>query len=376
MLHLRAASDSGGGPEKTIYNTGLLINKDRFLYLIAYLKKSDSDLSLLSQNITNAGLHYFDFIGKRPLDIKQLSEIMKLIKKYGVQILHCHDPKTDFYGLLLRLFFPGLKLVSTMHGWIEKTWISSFYNRLDMFALRSFHKVIAVSGPIQETAANSGLDNISLIHNAINTNEWKPLYPAPAFKILKNIPISPQSFIIGYIGRISREKGPLDFVMVARSLVKRDMQFEFIVAGDGPEINAMKSLAETSGIIDMFHFLGHVNINEMAAVYQKLDVLLSPSLTEGLPNNLLEALAMHVPVVATKVGGVSEVIIHNYNGLLVQPGDIGSMVENIVAIKNDPDMGNKFMENGRHIVEIKFSFEDRVRKIETLYTQLSRSAKN
>jgi glycosyltransferase involved in cell wall biosynthesis len=245
-----------------------------------------------------------------------------------------------------------------------------------MFALRSFHKVIAVSGPIQKRAANFGLNNISLIHNAIDTNEWKPLYPPPALKILKNIPISPQSFIIGYIGRISREKGPLDFVMVADSLLKRDTQFEFIVAGDGPEIDAMKSLAKTSGILDRFHFLGHVNINEMAAVYQKLDILVSPSLTEGLPNNLLEALAMHVPVVATKVGGVSEVIIDNYNGLLVQPGNIGYMVENILAIKNNPDMANKFRENGRHVVETKFSFEDRVRKIETLYTQLSKTVKN
>jgi glycosyltransferase involved in cell wall biosynthesis len=370
VLHLRAASDSGGGPEKTIYNTGRFIDSKRFLYLIAYLKKNSSDLSLISQNITKAGLNYFEFAGGSFIDRKQLSQIVHLVRKHGVQIIHSHDPKTDFYGLLLKLRFPKLKLVSTMHGWIHRTWKSAFYNKLDMYVLRCFHIVIAVSGSIEKTAKRFGLSNTCLIYNAVDTNEWKPVCPAKYPKILQTIPRNSQSFVVGYVGRLSKEKGPMDFIKTAQKILKKDINCEFVVAGDGPEMEAMKGLAEATGIIGKVHFLGHVNRDDMISVYQKLNLLLSTSKTEGFPNNILEALAMSVPVVSTNVGGVNEIITNDYNGLLAEKDNIDKLTIHVTRIKNDKALADRLIKHGRLTAENKFSFDARVNKLEKLYQNL------
>ncbi len=367
VLHLRASSGSGGGPEKTILKTGGLIDTGRFLYLIAYLRKKDEDISAISQRAVDEGLHFFELPGRRFIDPEQLFGIGRIIKRYNVRILHCHDPKTDFFGFLLKLRFPKMKLVSTVHGWTYRTRRSAFYNRLDKWALRRFSAVIAVSMNVERIARGCGISRTTLIYNAIDTDEWHP----HSVRDTAALPLKdPGAFVIGYVGRISREKGPLDFVRVAEAVRRSDDKCEFVVAGEGPEFNEMRRLAEELRVVPFIHFLGQVSAADILSVFQRVDLLLSTSYTEGLPNNILEALSMGVPVVATRVGGVSEVINHNYNGLLTDAGDIDLMAEYVLSLKEDQRLTAKLIENGLITVREKFSFQERVKKIEKLYDTL------
>jgi glycosyltransferase involved in cell wall biosynthesis len=371
VLHLRSSVAAGGGPEKTIYNTGRFLNQQQFLYLVAYLTKK-SQSSEIAQKGMEEGMNYFHLPGAGLFDLRQFREIMRIIRKYKVQILHCHDPKTDSYGIILHILFPELKLISTLHGWIQRTWKSVVYNKLDEFFLRRFHQIIAVSESIAKKARSFGIRHILIIYNAIDTNEWSP--------VEKSRPKSPKKehdekkpFIIGYVGRISGEKGPLDFVRVASALLQQDKNhsFEFVVAGEGPEADTMKRFASELGIAHHFRFVGQIPNRDMPLLYSNLDLLLSTSVTEGLPNNILEALAMKVPVIATNVGGTGEVITHNHNGLLVCPGDINSMVKSILLFKDSKDMAKRFRENGRYVIETRFSFKKHVENTEALYTKLA-----
>ena len=373
VLHLRSSSGNGGGPEKTILKTGYLINRHRFLYLIAWLKKREAHLSPISQRAEKAGLNYIELAGRRFIDIVQLRDIIKLIKKYHVLILHCHDPKTDFYGILLKILFPRLILLSTVHGWIKRSVKSRLYNLLDIWLLKKFHGVIAVSEKLEQKLQDCGIEQTYLIHNAIDTDEWQPKYPkySALFR-----PMDPRSFLIGYIGRISKEKGPFDFIRVAERVLQQDNFCEFVVAGDGPQIQAVKNLAEDLGIMRQIHFLGQVEGPDIYSLYQRLDLLLSTSSTEGLPNNLLEAGAMFVPVIATKVGGVGELVEDGYNGFLSEEGDIQSLAQQVLTLKRDQELAKKFKVHGREVVCKKFSSIERVHRLEEVYEELFRGQGN
>lgn len=364
VLHLRTATAAGGGPEKTILVTGRLIDRERFDYLAVYLRRRRSRPAAVLEQARVLGLDFFDFPGPAPA---QLARITRLIRERDVRILHCHDPRSDVYGILLRRLFPSLRLVSTMHGWIERTRSKGLLNRLDLWALRRFDRVIAVSGAVRDIAGRSGIRHAVTIHNAIDTAEWRPRPSASAER--GSVP-HPAPFRVGFVGRISREKGPLDFVRVAAAVLERNRGWEFVVAGDGPESARMRSLTEQLGLAANFRFLGTLRGAQLLSFYQGLNALLSPSHTEGLPNTILEAAALGVPVVATRVGGVGEIISHGENGLLANGGDLAALAEALEQLRSDAALARRLAVAGRKVVAERFSMARRVRTIEALYLRL------
>lgn len=361
ILHLRASSGSGGGPEKTIFKSAEFIDTDRFWFSVCYLRKRSVNLFNIAKLYEEKGYHFHEFSG-RAIDFKLFSAMVTLIRKYQVDIIHAHDPKTNVYAYLLRFVFPDLKLVSTLHGWIHRRARSFFYTTLANFVLKRFNSVIAVSSELERQAVRAGISNIQLIYNSIDTDEWK-LNPMLARN--DSIP-----FVIAYIGRLSREKGPIDFVKVAKGILERDKECRFVVAGDGPMLQTTKQYAEELGLMTHFDFKGQIPQKDMLSLYEEIDLLLSTSHTEGLPNTLLEALASGVPVVATKVGGVGELIKNGYNGFLTEKEDVESLINNVLLLKNDPAMAESFRRNGWDVVMKKFSFLRRMEKMEFLYSSL------
>lgn len=364
VMHLRHAADGGGGADSVILNIATFINDKRFKLIFVYLTKRGSDISEISIALSDKGVKYLELPGRVFFDIKQFINIIKLIKQYNVKIVHSHDSKSDVYGFMLRILCPRLKLVSTVHGWLKRRLRSVLYAKLDKFLLKKYDLVIAVSENLKQIAENCGIQKTCLIHNSININKW---HPGNGIRTEKGMETP---FNVGFVGRISKEKGPLDFVQVAEKILKQDGGCEFLVAGKGPEYESMKKLAIQLGLKNKFHFYGKLDDLQLFSFYQRLDLLLLTSYTEGLPMVLLEASSMFVPVVATKVGGVSEIIIHNYNGLLAEAGNIDLLARHVLSIKKNPEMNGKFKKNGRSIVENRFSVENNIKKIENVYTQM------
>lgn len=368
VLHLRSSSGSGGGPEKTIYQTGLLIDKERFEYRVIYLKKSRAEIHPAAKD---GPFPYAELPGRLPVDPLQLFRLARLVRAWRIEILHTHEQKTDVYGRLLGLFFPRLVLVSTLHGWITRRWRSVFYYHASLRALRRFHAVIAVSSDILNMARSHGIARCVLIHNAIDTADWDRPTTADGSgrRDGRRTP-----FMVGFSGRFSLEKGPLEFLDVAEKLCAQSDAYAFAVAGQGPLAETMKQTVREKGLEGKVSFLGQLDTAGMMRFYQGLDVLLSPSRSEGLPNSLLEAMAMRVPVVATDVGGVRELINDETVGLLARRGDIDQLCRDIQTLEQDRGRGATIAARGRKRVEEHFSFGARVRKIEELYTRLISTA--
>ena len=367
VLHLRSVAGNGGGPDKTIAKSMEFLDPERFECLVVNLEACGGMDSTAGERERSADPRVTSLAGRAPFDLRQIRAVASLVRARKVRILHCHEPKSDVYGALLGCRFPALRTVSTMHGWIRRRGRSAWYHRLDLWSLRRYAAVVAVSEAVAGIARSRGLKRVQVIHNGIDCEEWRRdrvEQPPPAGRADR------KPFTVGYVGRLSSEKGAHDFVRVARRLLDEDPGFEFVVAGEGPERESMEGLAIALGLGRRCRFLGRVGASRIRALYLELDALLSPSLTEGLPNNVLEAAAMKVPVVATAVGGVPEILCDGNNGLLAPAGDVEQLAKQVLSLRKDPALARRLAEEGRVVVEREFSFRQRMKRIESLYLQL------
>ncbi|MEE8574985.1 MAG: glycosyltransferase family 4 protein [Thermodesulfobacteriota bacterium] len=361
ILNVRAAMGGGGGADTVLMDFAHLIDKNKFRVIVLYLRKPDKDIEPIKKRLEKLGIEFLELPGSI-LDRKMLKKMRNIIEEQKVDIYHSHDYKSDSYGYLLSFFCPAVKFVSTCHGWIYRSGKSAIYNRIDKSVLKRFDQVLAVSSEILEKARSHGIKPVRLMLNSIDTEKWS---------LGENDSSGSEgTTTVGYVGRISPEKGPLDFVRTAKAVLGTDKGFEFTVAGDGQSRVEMEELVKELALEGNFKFLGHIGEEELMRLYETLDILLLPSYSEGVPITVLEAGATGVPVVATEVGGVGEVITNNENGILVSSGDTGEMAAGVLKIKNDQAYREKLIKRGREVIEDNFSIHKNVKVLEDIYLNI------
>lgn len=371
MLILRHCSGSGGGADTVIAEqVGLLRLHEnsglaRFRPIVAYLRKYSENLEPIARRFKAIGAEFFELPGMRFFDPIQTLRLAWIIKKYGVVLVNCNDPKSHFLGALVKKLFPKVALVGTLHGWIVNRRRSAFYMYIARKALKRFDAVVAVSEDLADWAHACGIDGVHVVKNGIDLDFWKPASGNDE-RGSRDTP-----FKVGFVGRLSPEKGPDIFVSVANAVVNTGTAagcpIEFYMAGTGPEEASIKILAEELHLGGCFHFLGHVERDNLRALYGKLDALLLTSRTEGTPMAVLEAMAMGVPVVATRVGGVGDVVTHEYDGFLTEPEDVKGLASALITLKDDKSLGVRLAKNARKTVESRFSLQTSVMALERIY---------
>ncbi len=363
VAHLRCASGGGGGADRVIFNTVCRLQGGLYSQAVLYLVKPGTDVSGLLEPLRQRGLLCQVMIGRRIFDLGQFLAVRRFMFDHKIRILHCHDSKADVYGFLLRLMHPSLKVISTLHGWTEKTRRGRLYSRLDKTALRRFDAVIAVSDHTARIARSHGLRHVYVVRNGIDTDEWQS---APSMQPRQ----ADHPFTVGFVGRISSEKGPMEFVEVAYKVFLQQPRSRFVVVGEGPDLPAMKESVVSAGLSDNFDFLGYQPPAALKVAYMSMDVLLLSSRREGLPMAVLEACAMGVCVAAFAVGGVPEVIVHGQNGLLAQPGNTDDLAAQVLTLKLDASLSRTIRNNARATVENRFSVQSQVRQLEAVYKDM------
>ncbi len=367
IMHLRSSSGSGGGPEKTILLSAEKIDKERFNMIIVYLKGEDDLIFSIAKKAQEKRLNFHTILERRRLDWKAISTILGLLKRYQIDILHCHGYKSNVLGLLLSRWC-SVKLITTTHGWIGNDPKERFYNWLDRIAIRYCDMVIAVSEVMRGCLSSVGVpaQRLVTIHNAVDLEDFRA--DGELGDIRREINIDRKDPVVGAVGRLSREKDLRTLLLVAKEVISKVGNVKFLIVGEGPELVTLTALAKKLRIERDTFFLGQRK--DIKRIYNTMDLLVSTSITEGLPNTVLEALAIELPVVATDVGGVGEIIKHGENGLLFRPEDIDGIAGGIVRLLLDQRMARGFAKEGRKIVCEKFSFDERMRKVERLYLEL------
>lgn len=261
---------------------------------------------LTSDGIAVVPLH---LPGRRYL--RERAAIAALCREVQPAVVHTHGYRPDVVGAAgARL--AGVPVVSTVHGFTGGGFKKRIYERVQCRALRSFDAVISVSMPLAERLAESGIprDRLHIIPNAYG-GETTFASPAEARQALG---VPPGVMHVGWIGRLGHEKGADVLLESLTRLAERDLVVSIV--GEGRERRALERLVSAHGLEKIVRF--HGMVPEAARLIRAFDVLTISSRTEGTPIVLLEAMAAGVPVIASRVGGIPDVVTER-EALLVPP---------------------------------------------------------
>jgi glycosyltransferase involved in cell wall biosynthesis len=356
VLHLRSGTKLFG-PERVIL--GLVhYASPEFLPIVGGIERGDSP-SLMLQQAAAEGIATFRLACRGRLDLGAVNRLAEFLKKEQISILHAHDFKANFYALAARRKFP-LPLVTTLHLWNRNNLVTAFYEFLDALLVRRFDRIIGVSPAIVEEAKRWHIPEAKLrvILNGIDIARFKQLPPRPVNGKL----------VIGSIGRLVAQKGYPIFLQMAAQILQRHPQIHFLLVGDGPVREELEAEAKKLGIAEKVTFAGQRDPVETA--YGEMDIFVSSSLSEGLPIALLEAMAARLPVVATRVGAVPEVIEDNISGLLVESENLQALVDAVESLLDDPAKKQALAEGGFRRAQEHFSAENMARQTEAVYREI------
>jgi glycosyltransferase involved in cell wall biosynthesis len=249
----------------------------------------------------------------------------------------------------------------------------SFIHRwLDSLANRLNHHVIAVSSSIRTFLCQRekvSADKISVIYNSVDLMRFfhngDPMARAAA-RQKWGLPVD--ALVVGGVGRLHYQKNFPFFLEVAVEVCTQFPQALFVIAGEGPELTALKKISQKLGIASRVRFLGFVG--DMPELYKSLDLLLLTSDFEGTPLTVLEAMAMGVPVVASQVDGVMEILEDGQDGCLVPPGKREAFVEKVCQVLRDRALWERLSRAGQEKAEQHYSAAAMVRQVEALYLRI------
>jgi len=372
ILHLRDTHEVGG-PGKTILETHRAIDPMRFsLHLAVFLSRGESGDTPFAKAAEEYGLPVHIIRGRSQYDPRLVWRLARLIETLNVDILHSHDVRSDVLAYLAS----GLRsvpIVTTLHGWIGNTAKRRFMNRLDRRLVRRFDAVIAVSERMRAELIGAGADpnRTLLLHNAIVFERYRRT--GRGGRLSELLGTTPQKPVVGCIGRLSPEKGQVDLLEALRILATGGRRVSTVFAGDGPDRRVLTDRVHALALDGFVYFLGHVARPQ--EILEDIDLLVLPSHTEGLPNSALEALAMDVPVLATRVGGTPEVVQDGLSGRLVPARSPNALAAGMLDFLGHREAWSQMAKRGRELVEAEFGFTNRTRKLEAVYGDLlSRSA--
>jgi glycosyltransferase involved in cell wall biosynthesis len=369
VLDARVVNGTGGGPDKTILNSPRFLTPAGYRNLCAYMHPpGDPGFERLRERAEAADAPLLSVPDRGPWDWRVVSRLLHICRRERVRIWHGHDYKSNFLGLLLRRFWP-MRLVTTVHGWgVQVTPRTAIYYRLDRLCLPYYEKVICVSVDLYEECLGGGVPapNCVLIENAIDTTAFRRQRDRAEAK--SRLGLSPQRLVIGAVGRLSGEKGFDLLIQAVDHLLHTGLDVDLILVGEGEDRSPLQARIAQLGRGDRVHLLGYQA--DTRSVYEAMDVYALSSFREGLPNVLLEAMAMGVPLVATRVGGVARLVTAEEDGLLVEAGDREGLTQALARLLRDPDLRGRLSQGGRATVESRYSFAARMAKIRTLYDDL------
>ena len=306
-----------------------------------------------------------------PLSI--LKQLGDYFREHPVDILHTHKYKDNILGALSSVYRGIRHRVRTIHGLSEyyggfQAVKASIYGAIDNAVNRWFvDRILAVSFAMRsQLIKRFGAEKVTCIHNGIDIERIRT--SRNGTELRKDLKLNGREFLIGTMGRLTYVKGLQPFLKAARIIRCKRPNVKFVIAGDGHLKVPLQALAREYGLEKEVLFLGHRH--DTCEVLGLMDLFVLPSLSEGIPMVLLEALALARPVVASRVGGVPEVIQHGVSGLLVTPGSEEEIAQHCIALMDDNGWARRLGEAGRKHVEEKFCAKIMAGRVAEVYRSL------
>ena len=300
-------------------------------------------------------------------DLVSLFRLYRVMRRERFDIVHTHNPKPGLLGQLAARMARVPIVVNTLHGfyfhdYMHPLW-RRFYITMEKIAAHCSDVILSQNSEDLETAIEEKIcrpEKIMRLGNGIDLTRFDPDHISFADMQQKRVEIglAKDVQVVGFVGRLAgKRKGFLDFLAAGQRIVKQAPNVRFLIVGDAdyskPDA-VQPAAAKNFGIEDHCIFLGQRPNQELPVLYALMDVLVLPSLFEGIPRAVMEASAMGVPAVATNVKGNREAIEHDSNGLLVPLGDIRSLADAVAGLLTNREKARYMGQAGYDIARERF----------------------
>jgi glycosyltransferase involved in cell wall biosynthesis/protein-tyrosine-phosphatase len=366
------SADLWAGAEVQVATTVSYLVERSDVHVIAVLLNEGR----LAGELRQLGVHVVIVDENRNSSLRILASLVRFLRDHDVDIVHTHRCKDTVLGTIAAKVAGVPHVARTVHGLREplRTWQWAkycAYEALDKATLWFFaDRIIAVSWRMAETLRRAGYkwSAITHIHNGLDLRRVKPA--RSRHEVRSELGIDPDAVLIGTVGRLSPVKGHADLLRAARVILQKERAARFLIVGGGPLRDELVALADELGVKRECVFAGaRADVYDLISA---MDIFVLPSLDEGIPMALLEAMALGSPVVATRVGGVPEVIQHGETGLLVAPRDEHALAEACLELAFAPDRAQTLGARAKRVVEEEFSHEKNGQALVDMYRYVMR----
>ena len=303
-------------------------------------------------------------LARRPgNDPRLVWQIYRVLRRTKPDVVHTHSWGTLIEGIVASRLARVPVIVHGEHGTLQ---LRGYQRWVQRRAWAAADRVLAVSTRLAERmSAETGfpLLRIETIRNGVDLTRFGRKSRTEARHVLG---LSPNELVIGTLGRLVPVKNQASLIEAARLLHARGVKATVIVAGEGHLRHDLQARADAAGLSDAIRFLGHRRDPEV--VLAAMDVYVLPSISEGLPNTVLEAMATGLPVVVTRVGGVDELVQHGVTGYIVPPSDAEALARALGLFLRDEALRRNAGAAGRLRAETEFAISGMIRRYESLYT--------
>jgi glycosyltransferase involved in cell wall biosynthesis len=297
-------------------------------------------------------------------DRSVLPQLRAIVAARRPDIIQTHNVKSHF---LMRAsgLWKTHRWIGFQHGYTTTDFKMRCYNQLDRWSLRAPHHLVTVCEAFAGDLVRKGSprSRITVQHNSIRP--FAPLDPEVVRKLRQTLPAS--ASILLTVGRLSHEKGHLDLIDALASIRNQDA-FHWVVAGEGPERPAIEAAIAAKGLGSHVTLAGLQH--DIRPYYAVADLVVMPSHSEGSPNALLEAMIASKPIVATRAGGIPEIVDHEETAILVEPRKPAALAEAIHRLLHDPETSQRLAANAYSLASMQFSPAAYRRKMGQLYCQV------
>ena len=358
ILHLIETSGPGGA-ERVLINLVENLDRARYGSIICLLKDG-----WLASQLRQRGFETVTIPQRAGHDLGWVYKSIELIRRKRIDLLHSHEFGMNIYGSIASRLMQ-VPIIATVHGkaYYGERWRRRMAYR---FVARRAAQMVAVAEDIRRFLIDRvGVSprKLCTIYNGVDA---KTVCSAEdGARVRQELGIAETTPVIGTIANLYPVKGHTFLLKAAAEVAKVVPQAVWLLAGRGGLLDQLQDEARQLGIKDKVRFLGFRN--DPAALLQAMDLFVLPSLSEGLPVSVLEAMAAGRPVVATDVGGNREVIVDGRTGFLVPPGDSSALASRMITLLANSDLAHGYGAEGRSRVCQHFSLERMVRAYETLY---------
>lgn len=363
---LHVIRPAAGGMKRHLIDLLRYTDRSRFRLMVA---GPGGDLAA---QVAAAGGEFFPVPFKGELDpLHDCCAVVRLsllLRRWRVAILHAHGSKAGLVGRLAGVLAGTPVRILTVHNSIFYAewpgYKKRFFALAENLLARSTNRIITVSEALRrEYIAQERLqpERVVTIYNGINPEEFRVGESRAVLRSRLGLPVDAQ--VVGTVARLAPQKG-VRYLIEAAGLLPPGRQPFFVIVGDGPLRAELERLAAAFAG-GKFFFTGRRE--DLPALLNAFDLFVLPSLTEGFGLAALEAMAASLPVVATAVGGVPEVVVDGETGLLVPPRDAAALAAAIERLLGDPELAAKMGRAGRERVTKLFTIERMTSAVMALY---------